>query len=675
MKYIIIGVFFLILLSPILSAEIVLNSQPNEVYNLGDSVSIPITIKALNDISSSLNLDLVCNGNEINFYRNGISLSYGEELKLVPAPSLLLTKQIIGGIKGVCKIRASLGENSILTNQFKISDLITFELKNKPAEFTPGQSYIIDGTAIKENGKIVDGFIETEIILSDNINNTNSTNSIKQMETITKGIFSVNLTIPKNAKAGSHLLNVNIYEKDSNGNFTNKGYSAYNININQIPTSIEIIFENNPVEPGNNLGARVILHDQTGEKIDSNAILTLKNFKDKILEQKEITTGELFEYPINYNTPPGKWKIFTVSNKLSNEAEFNISEKQAVDISLINKTIIVTNIGNVQYCNKAILLKIGNESLNLNPCLSVDQTVTYLLTAPDGEYQVEIINNGESLFTQSASLTGNSIDARESKSIVSYMAHPVAWIFLILILLMVAILVFKKGYKRSFVGGIVRNKSSPIKKEEKISIQKGNLTSPKNKAILLLSIKGNKQDATVVNLKIKNKNDLSDGKGGVNETIKKIVDLSENSKACVYENNEDIIFIFAPVKTKTFKNERSAIIFSQTIDKILSDHNRLFKQKIDYGLGLNYGEIIAKEEANGIEFMAIKNLIIGAKKTADMAKEEILLNKDFQTRLGSDIKTEKHLRNKVEVYKITQLIDRESNRAFIGSFLKRLEKK
>lgn len=675
MKYIIIGIFLLVLLSPILSADVVINTQPNEIYNLGDSVSIPLTIKAFNDISSSLNLNLVCNGNEINFYKNGISLPYREELKISPAPSLLLTKQIIGETKGFCKIRASLGENSVLTDQFKISDLITFELNNKPTEFTPEQSYIIRGTAIKENGKSVEGFIETEIILTKSGNQTNDTSSIKNMETVTKGSFSLNLTIPKNAKAGNHLLKINVYEKNFNGDLTNKGYSAYNINIKQIPTSIEINLKNDSFGPGTNLGASIILHDQTGEKIDSKAMLTIKNSKNKILEQKEITTGELFEYPIPRDTLPEKWKIFAISNQISNEIEFNINEKQAVNVELINKTIIIENIGNVQYCGKMILVKIGNESLNLNPCLEVGEIIKYLLKAPDGEYSVEVINDGESLFTKNALLTGNSISVKESKVGINNITHPIAWIFLIIILVLIALLVLKKGYKRSFIGKIKKTKvkHNNVKKEE-IPIQKGKLTSPKNPASLSLSIQGNKQDTTIVNLKLKNKSELNNKEGGIDELIKKIVNLSESEKACVYENNEDIFFIFAPVKTKTFKNERKAIIFSQAIDKLILEHNKLFKQKVKYGIGINYGEIIAKEVGNGIEFMAMKNLIISLKKISELANEEILLTHDLQKRLGSDIKTEKHTRNKIEVYKVSQLIDREGHRAFISSFLTRLEK-
>ena len=69
----ILGVF-IILLTSFISAEIIINQQPKEVYNLGDTISIPVTIKAQSDISGSFQMNLLCNGRDINFYKNGIKL-------------------------------------------------------------------------------------------------------------------------------------------------------------------------------------------------------------------------------------------------------------------------------------------------------------------------------------------------------------------------------------------------------------------------------------------------------------------------------------------------------------------------------------------------------------------------------------------------------------------------
>ncbi len=634
---------------------------------------MPVTIKASTDISGSFQMNLLCNGNEINFYRNGVSLSYGEELKLSPAPSLVLTKDVIENLKGNCKIKAVLLDESILTNEFKISDLIIIEIAEKEIVFKPGESVLIEGEARKENGNAVNGFIELMILID---YEKNITESIEQLGTINNGFFSINISLSEDTKAGNHWLKLTAYEKNFAGEISNNGFMDYNIYVIQVPTSVEIFFENKELEPGTNLRVKAILHDQTGEKIESTAMVTIKNAKDKIMEEREVATDEFLEYEIKYNEPPAEWKVIAFSNELTGEAGFNIATKQDVKIELINKTIILTNIGNVMYCDKTVLVKIGNESGNINPCLDVDGVQKYVLTAPDGEYYVEVIKDGESVLSENVMLTGKAVDVKEAKGVLSFVRHPIVWIFLILILGLIAFMVFKKGYKRSFIGGFKKKRAKPPKppsKKRKISFGKKPLISPTNKAELSLSIKGNKQDASVVCLKIKNFKEVESGKGGVSETLKKILELTDKAKAVVYENQNNIFFILAPARTKTFKNERSVLMLAQKIKEILEDHNKLFKQKINYGIGLNHGEIIAKDEAHVLKFMAMKNLITAARKVAELADKEVLLSQEIEERFGSDVKTKKYTREKTRVYKVKNIVDREEHREFISAFLKRIE--
>ncbi len=676
MRKLLISLLFIVLITSVVTAEIIVEQQPAEVYNLGDAAAIPITIKALGDLSGSFEMDLLCNGNELNFYKNGISLSYGEEIKLVPAPSLVLTTDIIGQIKGKCKIRASLGNEISLTNEFSISDLLTISVSEKKTDLLPASSFLVEGSAMKENGKDVEGFIDLEIIVQAGVNKTET---LSYMGSVNNGYFSVNVSLPEDAKAGNHLLKLSVYEKDLNGEITNKGFSDYHINIAQVPTSLEIFLENHLVEPGTDLEVKAILHDQTGEKIDSTAIITIKNEKDKILEQTDQKTDEILSYPVPYNQPPTEWTIVAVSNKLDSEMRFNITEKEEVKVFLLNKTVVITNMGNVPYCNKTILVKIGNDSLNLDPCLEVEESTKYLLTAPDGEYQVEIIREGESIITESVMLTGNAIDAKEKgRNYLSVIRSPAVWIFLILILGVIAFILFKKGYKRTFIGGFKKKGTAAPKKgteKKKISLGlKKPLISITNKSELSLSIKGNKQDASVVCLRLKNYKDLEDGKGHVSETLQKIIHLSESLKAAVYQNQENLFFILAPTRTKTFKNEKSALHLSQKIQKMLDGHNKLFKQHVNYGVSINYGEMIAKDEPSSLKFMPMKGLMTTAKKVAGLSNNKVLLSEEMNSRFGGDVKTQKHTRKNTAVFEVKEIIDRSEHAAFLSNFLSKLEK-
>ncbi|MCK4553007.1 hypothetical protein KAT80_02285, partial [Candidatus Pacearchaeota archaeon] len=503
MRRTIIFLMSVILLTSLASADIIINQQPEEIYNLGDIIEIPATIKATTNIVGNFQMDLICNGPIINFYKNGVKLSSGEEKKF--DSSVVLTKDVIGTMTGKCKIKASLAGEFVLTNEFRISGNLKINLDMDQTEFNPGTSVFVEGSAVKENQEEVEGFIEIEFlsiqVTNQTSNETTSTTSRVLADAVSNGFFSVEIPLAKDTEAGVHPMKIIVYEKDANGEITNQESIEHSIRVLQLATSLEIIIENQEVEPGTNLRVKAILHDQTGEKIDSTAIITVKRNDNTILEQTEKSTDEFLELPVAYNEPPEQWKVVAVSNEFITESTFNIMEKKDVRVEIINNTLILTNIGNVLY-NDTILVKIGDEPTDLNVSLEVDEIKKYKLSAPEGEYKVEVVTEGESRITKNVLLTGKAIDIKEaSNTAIKLIRHPFVWVFIIAILGFVAFIVFKKGYKRSFFGYMhLRNKG----KIKPTPLKKNSLINSGNKAELSLSIKGDKQNASVVCLKIKN---------------------------------------------------------------------------------------------------------------------------------------------------------------------------
>ena len=673
MKRVIIILIGLIFLTSFASADIQINQQPKEIYNLGDVVEIPVTVIATKDITGDLKMELICNGPIIVFYTNGVKLSAGEEKKF--DASAILTKNKIGSIKGKCKVKASLvGEEPKLTNEFLISDNLKINLNMDETEFNPGTSVFVEGSAVKENGEEVKGFIEIEFlsiqVTNQTSNETTSTTNMVLADAVSNGFFSVEIPLADDMEAGVHPMKIIVYEKDSNGEITNQESIAHSIRVLQLATSLEIIIENQDVEPGTSLKAKAVLHDQTGEKIDSTAIITVKRHDNTILEQTEKSTDEFLELPVAYNEPPEEWKVVAVSNEFITESTFNIIEKKDVRVEIINNTLLLTNIGNVLY-NNTILVKIGNDPTDLNVSLEVDETKKYKLSAPEGEYKVEIVADGESRITKNVLLTGRTINVKEaSNAAIRLIRHPFVWVFVIGILGFVAFMVFKKGYKRSFFGYMhLGNKG----KTKPTPLKKNSLINSRNKAELSLSIKGDKQNANVVCLKIKNLKEIESTKSNAEEKLQELVDSAEENKAATYENQDSIFFILAPIKTKTFKNEKVAIEIAQKIKEVLTEHNKLAKQKIEFGISLNYGTIVAKQEPDSLKFMSMGTLITTARKIAALSDNEIFLSEKLKSKLESNIKTEKHTEGNVDFYTIKEIKNREAHKDFIKNFLSRIE--
>jgi len=663
MKNILLSIGFLVLLVSFVSPSIIINQQPNDLYNIGDVVNLPVKITAIQDTSSFFQIYLICSGIQTEVYREYVVLATGEE-KIIDS-HVPLIKSFVGS-PGNCLIKTALGSEYTLTNEFKISDKIFIELSTEQKDLVPGETFILGGSANKENGNSVDGFIEANLTIEEAV--------ISGI--VDNGFFHVEYVLPEKSRAGQHLVRLEIYEKDSLGDKTSKGFLDFSFKVLQVPTSLEIISESSEVKPGENFKARVILYDQTGEKIESNSTVFLEDADGSLREQFNVLTNELFEIPVLYNEKPSTWKLTAESSGFTTDLEFVIPENLEIKTEIFNKTLLITNVGNVPYC-KPVTVKIGDNPVNVDVCLKVDESQKYVLSAPDGNYRVEILTGEGSPITGMVSLTGKNVGV-EKASPVGFIKYTIVWIFIIFVLGFVAFLILKKGYKRSFFGYAPRsfNKQSRLAVADlTYTSKKDSLIDARNRAELSLSIKGDKQSATVVCLNMKNYHEIVSSKlkdGSPKQILQRAVNMSESVKASVYENQSNIFFMFIPSLTRTFKNEKTAVDLANKIKQELNNYNRLAKLKINFGISVDYGDLVVKPGTNVVFFMSLGPLITNAKKIAFSSDGEIVLSEKMREKLGAQVKTKKYL-NEKPYYKLEDIkSEKEDNQKFITGFLKRM---
>jgi len=360
---------FTIFLISTASAEIIIQNQPNSVYNLGDTLTISATVKSLVSATDTLYMDLICEGQSVNFYKNGVSLSSGEEKEI--EASLIFTKNLIGEIKGKCKVKGTFKGDYILTDEFSVSNKINLIPESNNTIFTPGVPASIKGSALGENGEPANGFIDIRVIEGESV-------LLNKHDTINNGFFSIDIVFPEDIKAGRYLLELSAYEEEPGETInekTNLGFTAYNVDVTQVPTSLEIILDKE-VMPGTNARIKAVLHDQTGKNINSMAKITIKDDKQKIMEQTEKATDEYLEVPIVYNQKSSVWEVSAEFDSLIAESTFLIKEKKDVNVSLVNNTLMITNVGNVPY-NDTVSVKIGDTPLNVETNLKIDEVQKY----------------------------------------------------------------------------------------------------------------------------------------------------------------------------------------------------------------------------------------------------------------------------------------------------------
>jgi len=667
MKKEIIALFLVIGLISLCSAGVTFTKQINPIYSLGETIFVPVTITTSTDISEVFQMNLSCNSTEVNFYKNGISLSAGEEKNL--ESSLILIKGVVGQNNGICQIKATLGEETFVSNEFELSNSLILSGSLQKTDFDTGETISITGKAVRENGKNANGFIDAKM----NIDSTAS--SIEKTGVVQEGSFEISLDIPTNSKAGNYRLKLYAYEKDSDGLVTNNGEMIYQVYVKQRPTSLELKLGSREIEPGTSAGIRTILHDQTGVPIDTTAVVTIKDSAGKIIEQKEVSTINTFDYLIKSNEPPATWAVLVASGGLTSETSFTIKEKESVDIKMINKTFSITNTGNVPY-NRTVSVKVGDNLLNFPVSLKVGENRKYVLRAPNGDYEVKITaeNGGETIGMMS--LTGNAINIKEASEL-SFTTF--AWVLIILILLTIGFFFFRKIYKKPFFGRRIPQKGK-IKDNNMFSLKPKQdykiLNQTGNKAELSLSIKGEQQDASVACIKIKNLKQMKSGKGSASESIRKIIDAAEEKKGTIYENQDYLFLMFAPKNTKTLKNERTALDVAEKAKDILIEHNKMFNQKIEFGVSLNYGTVVAKVENGIFKFMSMGSFMTISKRIASLAKEELLVSEKINDLLRlQQVKTEKQIRDGTSVFVVTGIKkENEEAKKFIERFMNRQDK-
>ncbi len=644
------------------SAEIVIIQSPSGLYNRGDIVSVPVKITSLPAADGVFSINLICNGAQAELHREYVLMQAGEEVE--KNPPIPLIKSFIGDAKGTCRLKYVFGNEVKLTNEFTISDLVMINISAQGKEFAPEQEIIIEGLAKKENGKEANGFVDMELVQG------NESKNIFASDTVKNGVFTLKFSVPKETASGQYLLKINAYEKDSKGEITNNGFANYNIFITQIPTSLEIFVESKELAPGETLLAKTVLHDQTGLQMDASSNIIVQNNKGKIMEQKEIATDEFLELKIPSDSLPSNWTIKASSNQLASESAFRIKGVEKIKTEIIDKTLIITNIGNVLY-NNTMLVKVGEQPLNIEVLLDVGEAQKYILSAPDGEYGVEVVVGGKSSMNENVLLTGKAVDIRESG--ISLENNTIIWIIVILILGFFGVKLFKRWHNKSFFGYPPSGKSSGGNKKEIVQLKKSSVIT-RNKAELEMSIKGDQQDVNVVCLKVKNIDKLKESKTNYEEVLQNIVNMAEEQKAYIHGAQENIFFIYAPTKTKTFRNERAAVDTAQKIEQIISSYNKLAKEKILFGVSVNQGTIVASSEGNTLKFMSLGTLMNSSKKLASLSEGEALLSEKMRDKIGSEIKTQKKEVAGTVAYTIREIRDDAKSQEFIRRFLDRMEK-
>ncbi len=357
-----------------ISAEISI-TQPENLYNNGDDFGINVSLMKIEQVNGFLEVSLECESNIVQLYKSPVVLKANQRKNI--DITTILDKSVIGNALGKCNVKGSYSDETIKSRDFTISKEVDVSSNLAKNSFNPGEELIFSGSAIKKNGKNLNGFLEASISGTNNV------------VSVVDGKFNSSLNLPNDLAAGEQILVLHVYEKDSNDEIINEGTLSASIKISQVAKEIKIALNKDNLIPGDELIYTLLVYDQTGQDMKVNSNLNMVDSKGKIILTRTVTSGDANTLSTESNFTVGKWIIEGKVDSLSVKKDFNVESLEKISFEMFNSSLVVRNVGNVYY-NKSVEIKIGEVSENKIITLNVGESKKFKLAAPNGNYQINV---------------------------------------------------------------------------------------------------------------------------------------------------------------------------------------------------------------------------------------------------------------------------------------------
>lgn len=659
------------------NAEIFL-AQPDEVYNLDDLLPISLSVKEAVDTSGFLEISLVCPSDTLLLHREYLSIESGKEY------SLYINWPV--SITGVCYINAEFDGESAKSKEFVATDRIDIAVNIEKEHLLPGEKLVFFGNATKANSNAVEGFAEISV----------PGMVEKQYANVNSGKWEAEIMMPSDAEGKEYKLHVYIFEKSNKDEITNNGFADTRLFVSSVPSVLGISLNDEEFLPGEEIVVKPSLYDQAHHLIKEDVSFKLKDSRGEVVLDNVIKSEEESSYLLPTNAVPGDWQIELSVFGLIAKRFVYVMEHAAINVEMKENIIKIRNSGNVHYKKPFGIKFISGESEKTevkNLDLGVGEVIEFELSAPEGVYDIEA---GDKTFYK-VPLTGLATAAIDLKGRKPgfFMQYPLPSFFIFVLLLLVIVLFsYKVKQNPSRMTGTIPKKAkgqeARASQAKKFSDYRTDALEPKSllpvkKAQSSLVLHGTKQRVSVLFIRLKNLAELKLKLSKIAYTSlvsfaeKTITGEVEEQKGALHQiSDSEFLAIFSP-NLKQFRHEIAAIKAGISIEKSLNEHNSRLKDKADYGIGINSGELITNIQQVML-YTSVGKTISISKKIAEQASKEVLISKGVYLRVSPEIKAQKlqaiqFSGEEIELYKINQItVGREAYKSYVAGVLERMKK-
>lgn len=651
-------------LLPLASSSIFIEPLKS-VYNYGDQISVQTKIVPSVTTSGHYVVDLKCGTNiSLNVFNSFFDIQQGVEKQVIVATELL--NPLLDNMASPCYLRATFGGDNVDSNSFVLSRDIIVDAELELESLKPASTFYISGTSVKKSGTTVNGFAELFI---------HSLNLYKSV-LVRDGVFNISLVLPVDVKSGKHNFTVEVHNTDYNSKKINFGSHSGVFSVTQVLKEVRINVPNENAQPDSDFLFKIDVYDQAGDAMVQDVSLTVNQPKGVPFIKKVVKSGEDQKITFSLSDQPGYWSIETDVNGIFNRKLFYLVEVNTLQTSLINNTLIVTNIGNAPYSGP-VEINIGSfveiKQIKLGP----GETQKFTLRAPDGDYSVSISDGNEVKELGSTFLTGNAIKVTDFREDVIYtFTNPWIWwlgiILLILIIVLVQIKIRTQKFSpRAPVPSAASNMGSmdvrPINRSDfPVSSSSLNMAPSSSKFDMswlkpkTAPVANHSTNAFAQSTQKVNPSSLfgaqnqgireravaiaiytSSNSPLVTDTLNRSLHIAQEVGAKIYVDGEYKIILLSPRLTHNQDNEATAINAARRIQALFLEHMRTHNDGAVFGIGVNDGEIISEIENNKFHFTSTGNLISYAKRLAHASNIKLLVSDSIRRKVVSTVKTER----------------------------------
>lgn len=312
------------------SAELGITTDKG-VYNFGDEIVLSYAFSRDQDFSGLMKLSLFCHNFDLDFYTLPTNIFAGARQE-VTVPPLSVSPAMLGR----CYVAANATSYDKAVNEsgvsgfFNVTNALSVAVDTDKVFYLPAESVEVSGLVGKSHefpAKVMMRFLETDYT-SNVVNNS----------------FAYSIKLSKSIRSGRHALDFLV-----NDSYGNSGSVSGVFAVEAVPTRLVPALSQQSVKPQQPFDVSAVVYDQAGDFMKSSVEFAVTDETGAVVLSASNDTGFNVTFAFPAGQKPGRYTVTFSALGLNESSPLVVEEVEEAAVSFNNRTVVLRNIGNVNY--------------------------------------------------------------------------------------------------------------------------------------------------------------------------------------------------------------------------------------------------------------------------------------------------------------------------------------